>query len=295
MKDIKTKLSNRNLNTARIVKNDDFYTQLSDIEKELKHYKEHFKGKTVFCNCDDPEESKFWEYFSENFNHLGLKKLIATHCKGGGVDYWIGITKRPYKKEIINGKEQPKEYLKNNGDFRSTECIKILKECDIVVTNPPFSLFREYVAQLMEYKKKFIIIGNMNAITYKEVFPLIKDNKIWLGMSPRSMTYILPDKSAKTTNAVWFTNLDITKRHEYLILYKEYNSEEYPKYDDYDAIEVSEVKNIPMDYDGAMGVPISFIDKYNPYQFEIIDQIVPHVNGKRKYVRNIIKNKKVEK
>lgn len=278
---------NTALNKATIAKEDEFYTQLSDIEKELRHYKEHFKDKIVFCNCDDPETSNFLLYFQLNFYVLGLKKLIATHYE---------IDKPSYKLEIVasdipkDGQLKLPEYiktpLKQNGDFRSPECVEILKEADVVVTNPPFSLFREYIAQLMEYDKKFLIIGNQNNITYKEIFPLIKNNRIWVGYYSGDMAFRVPDYyEPRTTrywvdengnkwrsmgNITWYTNLDIEKRHENIILYKSYNPEEYPKYDNYDAINISKVSEIPKDYSEVMGVPITFINKYNPNQFEIL-------------------------
>lgn len=315
---------NENLSKAKDAKKDEFYTQLSDIENELRHYKVFFKDKVVFCNCDDPYESNFFKYFAINFNHLGLKKLICTCYAGSPVVYTqlslfddIEIPapsdKKPYKIEItevkdlnndgavdltdirlllqsVNGKP---ELLKGNGDFRSDECIELLKQADVVVTNPPFSLFREYVAQLIEYDKKFIIIGNKNSITYKEIFPLIQNNEMWVGYTPMSkdLLFDVPSKYAEDmiahgklgsqyriidgvvkgrSQSIWFTNLDIKKRHESIILYKVYNSEEYPTYDNYDAIEVSKTTEIPVDYDGIMGVPISFMDKFNPDQFEIV-------------------------
>ena len=296
----KTKSANSNLHNAKKAKNDEFYTQLTDIEKELKHYKPHFEGKTVFLNCDDPESSNFWEYFKLNFEHLKLKKLIATHYDATQPTYKLEMTREGVVKTPLIG----------NGDFRNAECIELLKESDIVVTNPPFSLFREYVAQLIEYDKKFLIIGNVNAITYKEIFPLIKDNKLWLGYSPRNMEFVLPDGSISNVNSVWFTNLDISKRHQDLILYRKYDPVKYPKYDNYDAINVDKVNDIPEDYYGEMGVPITFLDKYNPEQFEIIwttdrggdgelDYIkknhtrydAPVVNGNGLYKRIIIKRK----
>jgi len=252
---------NKNLHNAKRDKNDEFYTQLSDIEKELRHYRDHFKDKTVLCNCDDPRISNFFRYFSYNFEHLGLKKLITTCYKNQEIDLFSQNNKKeavyleymgdkndnrvPDLEEIGIG------YLKGDGDFRSEECIELLKQSDIVVTNPPFSLFREYVAQLMKYEKKFLIIGNYNAVTYKEIFPLIKDNKIWLGVSPRGMTFKTPDNELVLTNATWFTNLPHKKQNEELILIKKYkgNEKEYPKYDNYDAIEVSKTINIPKDYD----------------------------------------------
>ena len=338
---------NANLQKAKKEKNDEFYTCLVDIENELKHYHRHFKGKTILCNCDDPYESNFFKYFALNFKFLGLKKLICT-CYAeskvaGKLFSFSNDGKKAYKIELTkqtkdydgDGKVTMKDieaYLrdkKNNaivelsgdGDFRSDECIKLLKQADIVVTNPPFSLFREYIAQLMEYGKKFLILGNQNAITYKEFFPLLKDNKVWLGYSSnKTMTFRVPkgyryDEKitlnmddgfhyGKVPAISWFTNLDIDKRHEELILWKTYkgNEKDYPKYDNYDAINVDRVDEIPVDYvpcwfncpyldscpfakskgdidiglcdiknAGNMGVPITFFDKYNPEQFEIIN------------------------
>lgn len=280
---------NTSLNKANAAKNDEFYTQLTDIEKELSHYKKHFKDKVVFCNCDDPEYSNFWKYFQLNFYHLGLKKLISTHYE---------VDKPSYKMEIVRADkgaqmgipDYVKTPLQENGDFRSQECMDILQEADIVVTNPPFSLFREYLAQLFEYDKKFIIIGNINAITYKEFFPLLKDNKVWAGYNEKggtrkgntllfgvaddykSKSLIVDEKGVRyaQVSAWWFTNLDISKRHEELFLYKNYTPEEYPKYDNYYAINVNKTQDIPCDYYGAMGVPITFMDKYSPEQFEIL-------------------------
>ena len=264
---MKKEASNKNLRRAKVNKNDEFYTQLTDIEKELGNYRGHFKDKIVFCNCDDPLESNFWKYFSLNFEFLGLKKLISTHYETEKPSYKLEIV----RDEQANKLDTIKTPLKQNGDFRSPECIDILTEADIVVTNPPFSLFREYVAQLVEYEKKFLIIGNKNAITYKEIFKLIKDNLLWLGYkSPGN--FMQPDGSIGKLAGLtrWFTNLKITKRNEDLILYKTYNEAEYPHYDNYDAINVNKVKDIPMDYDGAMGVPITFLDKHNPMQFELL-------------------------
>lgn len=256
--------SNTSLSAAKRAKNDEFYTQLTDIEKELRHYKEHFRGKVVFCNCDDPTWSWFWRFFEAKFEAWSLAKLVSTHFANGSPSY----------KQEYTGKENPvvTTPLIGDGDFRSPECVEILKEADIVVTNPPFSLFREYVAQLVGYKKQFLIIGNHNAVTYKEVFPLIKDNLVWLGVSPRSMTFKQPDGSMKDVNACWFTNLPHKKRNEEIILFRTYigNEHLYPKYDNYDAIEVSKVVDIPVDYEGVMGVPITFLEKYNPAQFEIV-------------------------
>jgi hypothetical protein len=262
-------MGHRNLNSAKKAKNDEFYTQLGDIENELKHYKNHLKGKVVFCNCDDPEWSNFWQYFYLNFDFLGLKALISTHFEKD---------KPSYKLECRGAKDKEGKLiteitqLSQNGDFRSPEAIEVLKESDVVVTNPPFSLFREYVAQLVEYDKKFLILGNMNSVTYKEIFPLIKNNNLWLGISPRGMDFRRPDDSIVSVNSVWFTNLPHSKRNEELILYQTYEGSEdnYPKYDNYDAINVDKTKEIPMDYEGYMGVPITFLDKFNPSQFEII-------------------------
>ena len=310
---------NANLHNAKSAKNDEFYTQLSDIEKELVYYKDHFKDKIVFCNCDDPEYSNFWKYFSLNFDHLHLKKLIATHYE---------TDKQSYKLEMYRdnaGVHTDIKTLQQNGDFRSPESVELLKECDIVVTNPPFSLFREYIAQLIEYDKKFLVIGNLNAVKYKEVFPLLKENKIWMGatsftggaayfigdqslydpdkMSNPKHAYIKDGKLYWRVNGVrWFTNLDHKKRHEEIILCKSYNSQDYPSYDDYNAINVDNCKNIPMDYDGCMGVPISFMDKYCPEQFEIVgelnnggdneyDYAKPKINKKQVYTRFLIKRK----
>lgn len=298
------------LHKAKKEKNDEFYTILSDIERELKHYKKHFKDKIIFLNCDDPEESNFWRYFVLNFKHLGLKKLIATHF-GNGMP--------SYKLEKNNG-DVIKTPLKQNGDFRSPECIEILKEADIVVTNPPFSLFREYVTQLIEYNKKFLIIGNINAITYKEIFKLIKENKAWLGINlGRGISgFIVPkdyelygtetkidedgNRIISPNNCLWLTNLDNLKRHEDISLTKTYigNENLYFKYDNYDGINVNKTKDIPLDYNGVMGVPLTFLHKFNPAQFEIIkfrkgnDEKDLSINGKCPYFRILIKNKKLK-
>ncbi len=284
---------NANLHKAKKAKKDEFYTQLSDIERELSHYKEHFRGKTVLCNCDDPRVSNFFHYFAYNFEHLGLKRLITTCYKSQDIDLFSMNSSEQAVYLIyegdVDGNRVPTadeigvHPLKGDGDFRSQECIELLKEADIVVTNPPFSLFREYVAQLIEYDKKFIIIGHQNAITYKEIFPLIRDNKLWLGYGFKGGAAHFISKYEDTATAsnhkegmirvsgvVWFTNLDIKKRHENLILYKLYSPEEYPKYDNYDAINVDKTSDIPCDYDGVIGVPITFLNKYNPEQFEIV-------------------------
>ena len=269
MSETKSKKGNASLKKAKATKNDEFYTQITDIEKELKHYREHFKDKVVFCNCDDPQSSNFWKFFFKQFEVLGLKKLISTHYVKDNTfekSYVLIVESVPGVGVFITENKD----FEGNGDFRSEECIEYLKQADIVVTNPPFSLFREYVAQLMEYEKKFLIIGNMNAITYKEFFPLLKDNKVWIGYNAVK-EFKQPDGTMKQFgNICWFTNLDIKKRHENLILTEKYTPENYPKYDNYDAIEVSKVADIPKDYDGVMGVPITFLDKYNPEQFEII-------------------------
>ena len=302
---------NKNLHAANKAKNDEFYTQLTDIEKELKNYKEHFKDKIVFCNCDDPEYSSFWKYFSLNFDHLGLRKLTATHYETEKASYKLEM----YRDEA--GVHTEIKTLKQNGDFRSPESIELLQESDIVVTNPPFSLFREYIAQLIEYSKHFIVIGNMNACKYKEIFPLIKNNRIWLGINNGPHEFKVPgtymkgtirvdaggQKYAKLGNIAWYTNMDIAKRHENIILYRNYTESDYPKYDNYDAINVDKVADIPCDYDGIMGVPISFLNRYNPEQFEIIgeanhgsdneyDYAKPAINGKDMYARILIRKRK---
>lgn len=274
------KSSNKNLNKANKAKKDEFYTQLSDIEKELRHYKEHFKDKVVFCNCDDPRVSNFFHYFSFNFEKLGLKKLITTCYKNQDANLfsenksekaiYLEYTGDKNGDNIPNPEEIGIKHLKGDGDFRSRESIELLKQADIVVTNPPFSLFREYVAQLMEYEKKFLIIGNINAISYKECFSAIKENKMWLGYNCARHFRVPNGTMFETARSFWYTNLDITKRHEDIILYKTFDSEEYPKYYNYNAIEVSKAVDIPCDYAGEMGVPITFLDKYNPDQFEII-------------------------
>ena len=339
-------MARKDLAQAKDAKKDEFYTQLTDIEKELRHYTEYFRDKVVFCNCDDPYESNFFKYFALLFNKLGLKKLIATCYNGSPVsgnelllDFGDTVDdpkKIAYKVEItevidtngdgainladiqylMQNDKNVISILKGNGDFRSEECVELLKQADIVVTNPPFSLFREYLAQLVKYDKKFIILGNMNAITYKEVFPLIKENKIWFGASIHSgdREFQVPEsyplnaagsridengnKLIRVKGVRWFTNIDYPQRHEDIILYKRYNSEEYPHYDNYDAINVNATNDIPYDYDGAIGVPITFLDKYNPEQFEIIkfrkgdDEKDLSINGKCPYFRILIRKKK---
>jgi hypothetical protein len=286
---------NSSLRAAKATKQDEFYTQLSDIERELRHYTKHFKNQSVLCNCDDPKVSNFFHFFSHNFEQLKLKKLITTCYKNSDADLFSTHTVEKGIYLEYNGDKNdnrvpdPKDIgihqLRGDGDFRSEECVKLLKQADIVVTNPPFSLFREYVEQLIKYKKKFLIIGNQNAISYKEIFDLIKSNKIWLGYA-HPVAFIVPDhyemrevrswRDENGTNwrslgnACWFTNLDIAKRHEDLVLYKNYSRKDYPKYKNCDAIEVSKYTDIPADYEGAMGVPVTFLDHYNPDQFEIL-------------------------
>ena len=341
---------NKNLNRAKRDKKDEFYTQLSDIENELRHYKDHFKGKVVYCNCDDPRVSNFFHYFSYNFEHLGLKKLVTTCYKNQNPDLFSSHdTERAIMLEydgFRDGERVPRvedigiKELNGDGDFRSQECIDILKQADIVVTNPPFSLFRDFVAQLIEHGKKFLIVGNHNAIDYRDFFPHIKDNKVWLGITPqgRDMLFKVPEEYAKELaeskkegsayrivegkimgrlgNAAWFTNLDHAQRHAPLVLYRKYTPDDYPMYDNYDAIEVGNIKDIPIDYEGVMGVPITFIEKYNPDQFEIVGKDFDaqagflsylvnsswkgkvdrgYVNGKRKYSRVFIRNRIPEK
>jgi len=354
---------NKNLRKASKEKKDEFYTQLIDIEKELKHYKEQFRDKVVYCNCDDPFESNFFKYFASNFNALGLKTLIATSYKPSpiantqlglfGDDKIFNVPKgRPKvtaNKFIINevsdldgdgafdlrdiaiqlkaNKNNEWAPLEGEGDFRSEESVELLKQADIVVSNPPFSLFREYIAQLEVYNKKFLMIGNTNAMTYKEIFSLFKDNQMRTGYTNFNvgMFFEVPDdwsqyhhinengkKIARVSTSCWFTNLEVEKHKQDIVLYKKYDPENYPKYDNYDAINVDKVSDIPMDYEGAMGVPITFLDKYNPEQFDIIDGLnrysilsgpteetrgkyLAQVNGKPTYVRIVIKNKKPQK
>lgn len=348
-------MANKNtlLNAAGKAKKDEFYTQLTDIEKELRHYKRHFSGKTVFCNCDDPFESNFFKYFVLNFNRLGLKKLICTcyvssPIRGTIFEYFEdnNSARKPYKAvvttvydktgdgnvdmldiaELFKSGENELTELKGDGDFRSAECLSLMDDADIVVTNPPFSLFREYVTTLIQHDKKFIVIGNQNAITYKEIFPLLMDNLMWIGygfnrncahfLSPYEDTANDLDHKEgmiRVSGVMWFTNLDIKKLHEETILVKKYNPDYYPHYDNYDAIEVSRAKDIPYDYEGAMGVPITFMQKYSPEQFTIlgctesegkgfsnglwdpssgIAQAV--INGKKVYKRIFIRNKHPE-
>ncbi len=269
-----------NLHSAKSSKSDEFYTQRTDIENEMEHYEDHFKGKVVYCNCDDPRVSEFFRYFSRKFEILGLKKLITTCFKNQNMELFSqkGCEQAIYLEYNgdKNGNKKPDteeievKHLKKNGDFRSDEAIALLKQADIVVTNPPFSLFREYIAQLMEYDKKFLIIGNINSISYKECFELIKSDKVWLGYN-NVRHFGRPDGTMyEAARSFWYTNLDIDKRHEDLDLYKKYTPESYPKYENYDAINVDKTSDIPKDYDGVMGVPITFMNNYNPKQFEII-------------------------
>ena len=288
--------ANANLHKAKDAKNDEFYTQLTDVSKELMHYKQHFKGKTVLCNCDDPTWSAFWKYFHLNFSALGLKKLISTHYDKNEPTYKMEYTGGD-DNDIEVGVKTP---LEGNGDFRNQECLDLLDEADIVVTNPPFSLFREYVAVLMEHEKKFLIIGSLNAVKYSECFPFIMNNQMWLGNN-NVHDFMQPDGTVKKFgNINWYTNLDFAKRHEKIILWKEYNDKEYSKYETYDAIEVSKVTNIPVNYNGIMGVPVSFMSKYNPEQFEIVgefnhgsdnifDLAKPIINGKELFPRIAIR------
>ena len=337
------KSQNKNLHKAKEGKKDEFYTQLSDIERELKNYKHHFKDQVVYCNCDDPRVSNFFHYFSYNFDKLGLKKLITTCYKSQSWDLFSDNSSERAIYLEYNGDKNgnkvpdPEEIgihnLEGDGDFRSKESIELLKQADIVVTNPPFSLFREYVAQLIEYNKKFLIIGNMNAITYRDIFKYIKENKLWLGYSIHSgdREFMVPSdypltaassridsegrKYIRVKGVRWFTNMDYTERYEDLILYKMYlgNESEYPIYDNYNAINVDKTKGIPKDYQGFIGVPITFLDKYNPEQFEILgmsasagynEDVVgipflgnkdarPLINGKNTYARVFIKNKRL--
>ena len=322
---------NQDLQTAKKDKVDEFYTSLVDIEKELRHYTKHFKNKKVICNCDDPRVSNFFHYFSYNFEKLQLKKLTSICYKNNQVDLFSENKKeKAIYLEYFGDKNNNKvpdieeigvNHLIGDGDFRSEESIKLLQDADIVVTNPPFSLFREYMDQLIKFKKKFLVIGNMNALTYKEIFPLFKDNKVWFGPSiksgdrefgiPRDMETRTPslriddegNKFIRVKGVRWFTNLEFKTRKTDLVLYKKYTQEEYPKYDNYDAIDVGKTSEIPMDYQGPMGVPITFMDKYNPDQFEILGNLGSYapdgyslaskifIDGKKKFKRILIKIK----
>ncbi len=344
-----SKTLNKNLNKAGRAKKDEFYTQLIDIEKELKHYKKQFRGKIIYCNCDDPFESNFFKYLASNFNALGLKRLITTsYVESPIVGNQLPLfeieglkskDERPHKivineildinkdgaisledvEQLLRHDKNTTTYLEGDGDFRSEECIELLKEADIVVTNPPFSLFREYVSQLMEYDKKFLILGDQNATTYKETFGYIKEDRLWLGYDNGGtkwfqvpMDYDIATESRMKVESgvkyismgriMWYTNLETTKRHENTVLYKKYTPEEFPKYDNYDVINVNKISDIPMDYDGVMGVPITFVDKYNPEQFEILGiansarwinyECFTIIKGKKIYNRILIKGRK---
>lgn len=310
---------NADLNGAKSAKKDEFYTQLIDIENEVKHYRPHFKGATVLCNCDDPECSNFYFFFRDNFEFLGLKKLIATCYKNTD---WFQFSEGKEERAVCriytgDGNEPETRFLEQGGSFRSEECIELLKEADIVCTNPPFSKFRDFVALLMKHGKKFLIIGNVNSITCKEIFPYFMRNEMWLGASIHSgdREFMVPDdyplnaassrvdekgkKYIRVKGVRWFTNLDYRERHENITLYKRYTSEEFPTYDNYAAINVDKTIEIPCDYDGVMGVPITFMDKYNPDQFEIlgneltlnIDKGRGYVNGKRMYARIFVRRR----
>ena len=336
--------TNINLRKAEKEKNDEFYTQLYDIGKEMHHYWPHFENKTIYCNCDDPKISNFFVYFSLKFKDLKLKKLMTTCYRNQNINLfsqndnehglYTEYTGTNDENQIPQESDIRTTKLKGDGDFRSEECIEILKQADIVITNPPFSLFREYIAQLMEYDKKFIVIGNMNAMMCKEIFPHIQKNKIWLGANNKVLEFEIPQyyeitsktgridknnkKFLKIANARWFTNLEHNKRNEEIFCFRRYkgNEQDYPKYDNYDAINIDKTTHIPEDYTGIMGVPISFMDKYNPNQFEILDSITRYavldilntnkklqkikrqtteINKKPKYGRIIIKHKQIKK
>jgi Adenine-specific methyltransferase EcoRI len=301
--------ANGSFHRAKTAKDDEFYTQLTDIEKELRHYKDQFRGGVVLCNCDDPVESNFWQFFSLNFEAYGLKKLIATHFETGQPTYKLELSLDSNGDGRVDGLDVVRTPLAQNGDFRSPECVALLDEADFVITNPPFSLFREYVTQLVEHGKKFLIIGNQNAVTYKEISGLLQEEKVWLGYRDGDMAFRVPDhyepretrywqdesgqKWRSLGNACWFTNLDTSKRHEDMVLYKAYNPTEYPTYVNYDAIEVGKFAHIPSDYEGSMGVPITFLGRHNPAQFEIVGfsgqlskpmaQVVPGQKGSGRF------------
>ena len=334
---------NAAMNRARNARKDEFYTQLSDIEKETRHYRDHFKGKTVLCNCDDPYASQFFVHFFRKFSAYGLKKLVSVCYKNCEPDLFSqNASEHSIMLEYSGGADESRDPtkdeiakwvkpLKGDGDFRSDECVDILKAADIVVTNPPFSLFREFIALLVKYDKKFLVIGNVNAISYKECFPLIKQGRLFMGASIHSgdREFGVPDdyplyaagcrqdadgrKFIRVKGVRWWTNMDYPERHEDLTLFREYNPKDYPKYDNYDAINVDETKDIPCDYDGVMGVPITFLDKWNPEQFEVlncndyrVDDKVPSkshglikdkegaVNGEIKYVRILIRKRRAK-
>ena len=299
---------NKNLTQAKKIDNDEHYTLISDVEKELKHYKKYFEGKVVYCNCDDPEESNFWKFFELNFEEYKLKKLISTHYDAEKPTYKLELSADIDGDGKITKGDIVKTPLKQNGDFRSEESINLLKESDIICTNPPFSLFREYINQLMKYKKNFLVIAPETCVSYKEVFPLIRDKKIWLGYN-HVKEFRQPDGSLKKFgNIVWFTNIPIDKQNEELILVKKYDPTKYSKYDNYDAIHIDKCVNIPSDYKGVMGVPISFLENYCPKQFEILGLTSSSknltyglinttfgtratINGNKKFARLLIKKK----
>ncbi len=332
--------TNKTLQQARKAKSDEFYTRLADIEKELKHYRQHFKDKVVLCNCDDPRVSNFFHFFSYNFEKLGLKKLITTCYKSQNMDLfsrhdddaaiYLEYEGDKNDNKVPDPEEIGIQHLQGDGDFRSPECIELLKQADIVVTNPPFSLFREYVGQLIEHQKKFLVVGTWNAITYRDIFKLIQSDNLWIGVnSNRNFSgFIVPEhyplhgtearldehgnRVVSSNNTCWFTNLENAKRHEDLPLFRTFDPEEHPEYDNYHAIEVNQVVNIPVDYEGVMGVPITFLNKYNPDQFEIVgsdadvkEGLLPelvksswdgkidraYLNGKRMYARLFIRRK----
>lgn len=297
-------MGNRNcLNKAKSKKDDEFYTRRTDIEQELRFYKNHFKDKVVYLNCDDPAESEFWQYFVRQFNAWELKGLISTHYDPTEPTYKLEIKREDVDidLDVVPEEAIKREDIESNGDFRSACCIELLKRSDVVVTNPPFSLFREYMAQLVEYNKEFLVIGNMNAYTYKEIFPLIKDGKVWIG-NTHPKEFVRPDGTIKKFgNISWFTNMDITKRHTTLDLQGNYYEDSfYPKYDNYNAIEVSKVCMIPCDYDGVMGVPITYLDQHNPDDFDLLGCSSSESNlfgflpsELSEDFRNLIKNKRV--
>ena len=321
------KTKNANLNRAGKNKEDEHYTKITDIEKELRYYKHYFKDKTIFCNCDDPEYSNFWKYFELNFTELGLKKLISTHYETQIPSYKLELIEDVNGDGKITSKDIIKTPLKQNGDFRSPECIEILKEADLVITNPPFSLISEYILQLVEYKKKFLIIGRETVITNKEIFPLLRDGIIWLGYNYGEMEFVVPaDYEPRETryreengikyhslgNTLWLTNLDIPKRHEDYKAFRTFQKENYEMFDNYDAICINKLTDIPIDYDGVMGVPITILHNHNPEQYEIVGLLAgnirglagipskinkdgPYVNGKLKFGRVLIRNKRLVK
>lgn len=320
------KATNKLLQKAKKLKSDEFYTQLPDIESELQHYKVHFQDKVVFCNCDDPRVSNFFNYFFTNFKDIGLKKILTSCYREQVKNLFNEKSENGFFLECTAGEEEKDKlilsdisYFNGDGDFRSSESIELLKQSDIIVTNPPFSLFREYVDQLVKFDKKFLIIGNINAITYKEIFKLIQENKAWLGINlGRGVSgFIVPQhyelygtearidslgrRIVSPNNCLWLTNLDTFRRHVDIHLTKKYlgNESEYPKYDNYNGININKTKDIPLDYKGVMGVPITFLHKFNPDQFEIIkfrkgdDEKDLSINGKCPYFRILIKNKRI--